>query len=62
MLVYGRQLEALWVLSKPSSGMIDPLGQTGLNLAILAHVGMWKAAEGSLGALQAQFRYAVLRT
>jgi hypothetical protein len=24
--VYGRQLEALWVISKPSSGMTDLLG------------------------------------
>jgi hypothetical protein len=39
-----RQLEALWVLSKPSSGMTDLLGhavcQTSFNLAILAHVGV----------------------
>jgi hypothetical protein len=42
--------------------MTDPLGQTGLNLAIMTHVGMWQAAEGTMGALQAQFNYAVLRT
>jgi hypothetical protein len=36
------QLDTTWVLSKPSPGMTDLLGhavgQTGLNLAILAHV------------------------
>jgi hypothetical protein len=36
------------VLSEPGSGMADLLGhavgQTGLNLAIVAHVGVWQAA------------------
>jgi hypothetical protein len=56
-----RQLEALWVLSKPSSGMTDLLGhavgQTWFNLAILAHIGVWQAAGGTLGASRAQFRH-----
>jgi hypothetical protein len=44
MLVCDRQLEALWVLSKPSLGMTDLPGyavsQTWFILAILAHVGV----------------------
>jgi hypothetical protein len=41
MLVCGRQIEALWVLSKPISVLI---------LAILAHVGVCQADGGTLGA------------
>jgi hypothetical protein len=54
MLVCGRQLEALWVLLKPNSGMTDLLGhavgQSWFILAILAHDGVWQVAEGTLGA------------
>jgi hypothetical protein len=54
MLVCGRQLEAPWVLSNSSIGMTDLLGhavgQTSLNLAILANVGVWQAAGGTVGA------------
>jgi hypothetical protein len=42
------------VLSEPGSGMTDLLGhavgQTSLNLAILANVGVWQAAGGTMGA------------
>ena len=55
MLLCGRQLEALWVLSAPSSGMTDLLGhavgQKWFNLAILANVAVWQAAGGTQGAL-----------
>jgi hypothetical protein len=38
MLAFGRQLEALWVLSEPRSGMNDLLGHAiGQTLFILAY-------------------------
>jgi hypothetical protein len=53
MLVCGWHLEALWVLSEPSSGMTDLLGHNAVGqalfiLAILAHVGVWQASRGTL--------------
>jgi hypothetical protein len=55
MLVHGRQLQALWVLSRPSSGMADQLGntvgQTRFIFTITAHVGEWQAAGGALAVL-----------
>jgi hypothetical protein len=58
MLVRGRQLDALWELSEPSPGMTDLLGyavgQTLMIIAHLAHVGVWRAAGGTMGAFQAQ--------
>jgi hypothetical protein len=62
MLVCGRQLEALWVLSERTSGMTDLLGHAAgqtclVILAILAHVGVWQAAGGTLGAFRAHFRH-----
>jgi hypothetical protein len=55
MLVCGRQLEALWVLSEPNPGMIDLLGHAVDDSfwAILAHVGVWQAAGGTLVAFRA---------
>jgi hypothetical protein len=54
-------MEAIWELSEPSPGMTDllgyALGQTLMIIAHLAHVGVWQAAEGTMGAIRVQYEH-----